>query len=47
MFIYILLFLDLSFLYKPFDYRPGIIYTGYEGLNIGNVDFFINRHKCL
>jgi hypothetical protein len=46
-FIYILLFLNLSFLYKPFNYRLSIIYIDYEGFNIGNVDFFIDRHKYL
>ena len=45
--VYISLFLSLSFLYKLFNYRPGIIYTGYKGLNIGNVDFFIDCYKCL
>ena len=45
--VYIPLFLNLSFLYKPFNYKLSIVYTGYEGFNIGNVDFFTDRHKCL
>jgi hypothetical protein len=47
MFIYILLFFNLSFLYKLFNYRLSIIYISYKGFNIGNIDFFIDRYKCL